>query len=107
QLQCLEYERASHNDCDNKEQAVRVSQTERKSHQRKCREMFKLRAGNHRTGVDRGQRRVNDESECEPASNNGYSLNHRWLISYSFNDLNLFAGVPGSSRSKWQTSLTR
>ena len=44
QLQRLQSESTSHDDSDDKKYAVWVSQTERKSHQSKCDEMFKLRA---------------------------------------------------------------
>src|ERR1700737_1271649 len=55
--------------------------------------MFKLKAGKHGTGGNRGQRRVNDEGERQPACNNGYPLNHFREIRYNSIDLNLFAGV--------------
>ena len=77
ELQRLWCECASDNDCHNKKHAAGVSQTERNSQKRKCREMFKLRAGKYRTGVYRGQRRINDESQCQPTCNHAYPLNHR------------------------------
>ena len=77
QLQRLQSESTSHDDSDDKKYAVWVSQTERKSHQSKCYEMFKLGARDDGTGVNWGQRRIHNESECQPACSNGYSLNHR------------------------------
>jgi len=76
QLQGLQSERTSYNDGDDEEKAVWVSQTERKSHQPECCEMFKLKARDDGTGGNWGQRRIHDESECQPACNNGYPLNH-------------------------------
>ena len=54
QLQRLQSESTSYNDSDDKKYAVWVSQTERKSHQCKSCEMFKLRARDHGTGVNWG-----------------------------------------------------
>ena len=76
QLQRLQPERAPQDDRDNQKQAVGISQAERKSDKRKCREMFELGSGKYRTVVNRGQRRVDDESKRQPAGNNGYPLNH-------------------------------
>jgi hypothetical protein len=45
QLQRLQSKRGSDNEDDNKQHTAGESQTERKSHQRECRETFKLRAG--------------------------------------------------------------
>ena len=78
QLQRLQSDRGSDNEDDNEQHTAGVSQAERKSHQRKCRETFKLRAGKHRTSVYRRQRRVDDESECQPACKDRYPLNHPW-----------------------------
>ena len=52
QLQRLQSESTSHDDSDDKKYAVWVSQTERKSRQRECGEMFIMRARDDRTGVN-------------------------------------------------------
>jgi len=77
-LQRLQSDRGSHDDDDNKRHTARVSDSERQSYQRKCREMLELRPGKHRTAVDRRQRGVDDEGECEPACDRGYPLSHGW-----------------------------
>ena len=77
QLQRLQSDRGSHDNEDDKHQAAGVGESERQSHQRKCREMFKMRTGNYRTIAYRRQRRVDDESQCQPASNIGNPLDHR------------------------------
>src|ERR1700674_2695408 len=54
QLQRLQSESTSHNDSDDKKDAVWVSQSERKSRQRECGEMFIMRARDDRAGFNRG-----------------------------------------------------
>jgi len=78
QLQRFQSKGTSDHDNDGKKHAVRVSQTERQSSQRKCREMFELRARDDGTGVDRGERRIHNKSQCQPARDNRHPLNHRW-----------------------------
>ena len=100
-LQRFQSDCGSHDGEDNKQDAAGVSESERKTYQRKCRETFKVRGGKHRTGVDRRQRRVDDEGECQPARNNRYPLNHGWQISYNQVDLNLLAAVQVGSEDDW------
>src|ERR1700759_2292703 len=88
QLQRFQPESTSDNNSDHEKQAVWVRQTERQSHHRECREMFKLRACNDRTVFDRGQRPVYNEGEPQPACDNQYPLNHRRYISYNLPHLN-------------------
>lgn len=77
QLQRLQRDRAPHDDGDNEKPAAGVGEAERQSQQRKCGETLKLREGKHGAGLDRGQRRVDDDGERQPARNSGYPLNHR------------------------------
>lgn len=77
QLHRLQPERADHDDCCNQDEALGISQTKRESDKRKRGEMFKMRGRNDGTVIDRGQRREDDEGECQPACNNGCLLDHR------------------------------
>jgi hypothetical protein len=89
QLQRLQSEGTSDNKCDDQNNAVGVSQTERQPHECKCREVLELGAGNDRTVVNRRQRRIHDKGEREPSGSDGYPLDHQHQISYNSVDLNI------------------